>query len=375
MFRVLHPDSASGHKKSMNTSAKKNHADSGLPTVLKKLGAMTAIRDTYLVEQSLLRTLGPLLGVLQTSFYRVDEKGNVIRAIYHSRSVETTDGSHSVIDNIEELTNHPKVPEPVRNLIDSVRLLNKSCSQKVGGDHLICYPIYGNHKQVGHFVFQREHEASPVEDAIVQGVLEVFTNYFNLLDTSQRDQLTGLLNRYSLESNLDRLWNLLSARQHDNAGKSSKRAVSPESYWLCVLDIDYFKKINDSFGHIIGDEVLIMVTRLLQASLRQSDLLYRYGGEEFIAIVAANDLEAAKLVFERARKKIEKFQFPQVGHVTISGGFSSADPGILPQEVINRADSSLYAAKAAGRNRIYFYDTLVQQGVLKEVESGSIDLF
>jgi PleD family two-component response regulator len=64
-----------------------------------------------------------------------------------------------------------------------------------------------------------------------------------------------------------------------------------------------------------------------------------------------------------------------VGHVTISGGFSGADPTVLPQEVIHHADSSLYAAKNAGRNRIYHYGTLVQEGVLKEVASGSIDMF
>ena len=146
-------------------------------------------------------------------------------------------------------------------------------------------------------------------------------------------------------------------------------------YIICAIDIDHFKKINDTYGHVIGDEVLIMATRLLQASLRQSDLLYRYGGEEFIAIIAANDLESATQAFERARLKVEQFQFPQVGHITISGGFSNADTGVLPQEVINRADRSLYAAKAAGRNRVFHYDTLVKEGVLKDAPSGSIDLF
>jgi diguanylate cyclase (GGDEF)-like protein len=118
-----------------------------------------------------------------------------------------------------------------------------------------------------------------------------------------------------------------------------------------------------------------MVTRLLQASFRKSDLLYRHGGEEFIAIVAANDLEAANHIFERSRNKIESFHFPQVDQVTISGGFSCADPNVLPQEIINRADSALYAAKNAGRNRIFHYETLVKEGKIKEVHSGSIDLF
>lgn len=350
-------------------------SDSGLPSVLKKLGAMTAIRDTSLVEQSLLRTLGPLLGILATAFYRVDDNGNILRALYHSRKVVEEHGSKRIVDNIEEVTNERHTSSELRNLFDSVRLLRKSCCRKLGLELLICYPIFGENLVLGYFVFQRDREVTPVEDAIIQGVLEVFTNYFALLDSSQRDQLTGLLNRYSLEANLDRLWNLLSAKLHANSEGDNARINHPQSYWLCVLDVDHFKMINDSFGHMIGDEVLIMVTRLLQSSLRQSDLLYRYGGEEFVAIIAANDYQSAHEAFERTRLSIEQFHFPQVGHITISGGFSNADPNVLPQEVLNRADSALYAAKDAGRNRIVDYDTLIKQGVLQEVPTGTIDLF
>jgi diguanylate cyclase (GGDEF)-like protein len=349
--------------------------DAGLSGILKKLGAMTAIRDTYMVEQSLLRTLGPQLGVLQTSFYRLDDGGGIVRALFHSRKVEQRDGVQRVVENMEEVGNNQELSDSVRNLFESVRLLGKACTKKTESILHICYPIYGKRELVGYFVFQRDRELTPVEDAIVNGVLEVFTNYFDLLDTSQRDQLTGLLNRYSLEINLDRLWSLLSARLHEAADSNSKRVNMPETYWLGMLDIDHFKNINDTYGHVIGDEVLIMVTRLLQASLRQSDLLYRYGGEEFVAIIAANDLDSATQAFERARITVEQFQFPQVGNITISGGFSSADPSVLPQEVINRADSSLYASKNAGRNRVLHYDTLVKQGILKEAPSGSIDLF
>jgi diguanylate cyclase (GGDEF)-like protein len=350
-------------------------SDSGLPSILKKLGAMTAIRDTFMVEQSLLRTLGPLLGILETSFYRVDDNANILRAVHHSRKVVEERGSKRIVDNIEEVTNVQHVSTELNNLFESVRLLDKSCSRKIGFELLTCYPIYGDHQLLGYFVFQRDRETTPVEDAIIHGVLEVFTNYFALLDSSQRDQLTGLFNRYSLESNLDRLWSMLSANKQSSDQEPDLAINDPGSYWLCILDVDHFKKINDSYGHMIGDEVLIMVTRLLQSALRKSDLLYRFGGEEFVAIIAANDLESATEVFERCRTRIEEFDFPQLGHVTISGGFSSADPLVLPQEIMHRADSALYAAKDAGRNRIFHYGTLVEQGILQEIETGSIDLF
>ncbi|MBV8503042.1 MAG: GGDEF domain-containing protein [Paucibacter sp.] len=352
-------------------------SNTGLPSVLRQLGKMTAIRDTYLVEQSLLRTLGPLLGVTCTSLYRIDAQGLVVRSLHHSRAVTADEGGmQRVTENIEEVANEEGLPEELLDLLENVRLLDKPSSRQHGAEHLICYPIHGGGELCGYFVLHRELDISSAEDSIVRGVLEVFNNFYDLLDTSQRDRLTGLLNRYSLELNLDRLWNLLHARSHAPATvRESRREELSQRYWLAILDVDHFKNINDTYGHLIGDEVLIVVTRLLEASFRRSDLIYRYGGEEFIAIVAANDLEGAVRVFERARRKIESFKFPRVGQVTISGGFSGADPVVLPQEVINRADSALYESKKAGRNCISHYESLVQQGVLKEVSAGSVDLF
>ena len=352
------------------------HTESRLPSILHKLGKMTSIRDTYLVEQSLLRTLGPLLGVLESSLYRMNDRKAVVRTLHHSRIIESdNNGVQRVSERIEEVVNDATIAPKIRSLLDTVTLLGKPCNDRVGSDLLFCFPLHGGEELCGYVVFQRNHDLNATEDAIIHGVLEVFSNYYSLLDTSQRDQLTGLLNRYSLELNLDRLWTLLSTRLHKDDQPGKRRTCAPQSFWLGVIDIDFFKKVNDNYGHIIGDEVLIITTRLLESSFRQSDLLYRYGGEEFIAIIAADDLASATQAFDRARRRIEEFSFPQVGHVTISGGFSGADPTVLPQEVIHRADRALYEAKSAGRNRIFNYDVLVQQGVLKEVTTGSIDLF
>lgn len=350
--------------------------DPALPSVINKLGRMTAIRDTYLVEQSLLRTLGPLLGVLETSLYRVDDSGSIVRALHYSRRATMgSDGSSSVLEQMEETAHDQDVSLELRALLNQIDLLGKSCRSKRDTDLLIGYPMKSGKVLCGYFVFTRDRDVTSVEDSIIHGVLEVFGNYYSLLDTSQRDQLTGLLNRYSLELNLDRLWHLLTTRIGDDASVGAPRNQTPQQYWIGVLDVDHFKKINDTFGHSMGDEVLIMVTRLLERALRRSDLLYRYGGEEFIAIIAANDVVSARLAFERARQSIEQFQFPQVGSVTISGGFCGADPSVLPREIINRADSALYQAKRDGRNQFHYYDTLVEQGVLRQAPTGTIDLF
>ncbi|MBA5687906.1 GGDEF domain-containing protein [Rugamonas apoptosis] len=349
-----------------------------VPSVLKQLGEMTACRDMHLVEQSLLRTLGPVLGIKSTSLYRVDEHGVVTRALHHTRDAAMVGGErYRTCDQTGEPGSAVGLEPAVADLLSALRLLDHSCARPQPGGYLIGYPLHGADHLCGYVVFERDHEVTPTEHAVIHGVLEVFSNYYALLDASQRDRLTGLLNRHSLELNLTRMWDALAQRlKHGaEAAQVNRRRDQAQTYWLGVLDIDHFKKVNDTHGHIMGDEILLLTARLLEGALRRSDLLYRYGGEEFIVIVAANDLATATQIFERARQAVAQFKFPQVGRLSISGGFSMADPAVQPQAIINRADRALYEAKADGRDRIYFYEELIRTGRLQEVQSGTIDLF
>lgn len=346
---------------------------STLPSMLTKLGAMTSIRELQLVEQSLLRTLAPLLGVMETSLYRTNEQHQVTHKLhYHRSESRSADGAARVTERIDDMRHDASVPPRVSDLLDYMRLLKQPCQRAHGAGHLFGYPLLHGSQQCSFFVFERELDLTPLEQAVIAGVLKVYTNHYALLDTSQRDRLTGLRNRYSLELNLDRLWDELATQQRPPDQPS---AGAPQQFWLGMLDIDHFKRINDQYGHIIGDEILLLVARLLGTALRRADLLYRYGGEEFIAVIVAPDLAATTALFERLRLAIEQFTFPQVGRVSISGGFCSATPTVLPDTVLDRADRALYEAKRAGRNRILHYDALVSQGILDEVECGTIELF
>jgi len=347
---------------------------STLPSMLTKLGAMTSIRELQLVEQSLLRTLAPLLGVTETSLYRTNEHHQVTHKLHHHRSDNrSADGAARVTERIDDIRHDASVPSHVSDLLDYMRLLKQPCRRAHGLGYLFGYPLVHGSQQCGYFVFEREQDITPLEEAVICGVLKVYTNHYALLDTSQRDRLTGLRNRYSLELNLDRLWEEMATQQRPPSAEAEQ--APPQTYWLGILDIDHFKRINDQYGHIIGDEILLLVARLLASTLRRADLLYRYGGEEFIAVIMAPDLAAATSLFERLRMAIEHFKFPQVGQVSISGGFCSATPMVLPGTVVDRADRALYEAKRAGRNRIFHYDALVSQGILDEVECGTIELF
>ncbi|MBC8055012.1 MAG: GGDEF domain-containing protein, partial [Rhizobiales bacterium] len=149
------------------------------------------------------------------------------------------------------------------------------------------------------------------------------------------------------------------------------------SYWLGVIDIDHFKRVNDSFGHLIGDEVLLLLSRLMRGSLRARDQLYRFGGEEFVALVRCNGPDSASLAFERLRVNTERYLFPQVEHVTVSVGFTEIVAGDTPSGAFERADKAVYYAKAHGRNQVQYHAALVARGELETIgpKTSDVELF
>ena len=156
------------------------------------------------------------------------------------------------------------------------------------------------------------------------------------------DSLTGLHNRRAILHRLD---------EHIKQVRRYEGELS-----LIMLDIDYFKKVNDQYGHLIGDEVLENVAVLMQQNVRNTDSVGRYGGEEFIIVLSETDLSSALIVAERLRNAIEAaemrdFEGNTFG-ITVSQGVSSYKPGEDKQSLISRADDALYRAKQNGRNRV-----------------------
>ena len=161
-----------------------------------------------------------------------------------------------------------------------------------------------------------------------------------LRDAATRDFLTGIFNRrHALE---------LAESLHANASRGHFKIA------LGMIDVDHFKRVNDNFGHLIGDEALKIIATTLQKTLRTSDIVGRYGGEEFFCVVVLKRDDDAKLVFERIRATINRLEFQAAGMaipLTISVGFSTELEGSLMQ-MIARADGAVYQAKDEGRNRV-----------------------
>jgi len=156
------------------------------------------------------------------------------------------------------------------------------------------------------------------------------------------DQLTGLLNRRTLIKKMD-----------DEINRTRRYG---DEFAILMLDIDHFKKVNDTYGHLIGDEVLEKIGTLLRKKIRETDVAGRYGGEEFIIILSRTDLNRGLTVASRIRKAITNLKIKnsegQKFKVTASLGLTVYTAGDNKRLIIERADNALFLAKSAGRNRI-----------------------
>jgi len=179
--------------------------------------------------------------------------------------------------------------------------------------------------------------------ARVRSALRYKHHQDKLMEMATHDSLTGLFNHRLLIELLDRELTL------------AQRRDQPVSF--CMVDIDRFKRLNDTYGHQAGDEVLVGVSRLLAAGLRKSDPVGRYGGEEFGIVLGACGPDKAAALCERLRTTIGEHRFELGGQqvqVTISLGLAWAGvhETVAETELIRRADRALYRAKAEGRNRL-----------------------
>jgi len=152
------------------------------------------------------------------------------------------------------------------------------------------------------------------------------------------DKLTGLFNRLKLDEALN-----------DEFNRSNR---FNRTFGIIILDIDYFKRVNDTYGHQVGDQALIQFAKILKENIRKIDILGRWGGEEFMIICSEADFQGTIKLAQSLREIISKYDFPTIGNLSASFGVSIYDGDENIDKVIARADNALYKAKANGRNRV-----------------------
>ncbi len=165
------------------------------------------------------------------------------------------------------------------------------------------------------------------------------SNHLMTFTEVRTDPLTGVSNRRALDETLVSMFAMMN------------RYELPFS--VVIFDIDHFKKINDDQGHLYGDSILKSVAKLLADNVRDTDVVTRYGGEEFVIVMPQTPITGACIFTDRLRQQVEQ-NLP----LTISGGVAAAVDGDGPQTLLSRADAALYSAKAAGRNRVFYHSGL-----------------
>jgi diguanylate cyclase (GGDEF)-like protein len=211
--------------------------------------------------------------------------------------------------------------------------------------------------------------------ALIQTLLGIYCNQIALLDYGETDALTGLLNRKTFDHAFCQAARLAVAAEQPPPAGAERRAMAQQQ-WLGVVDIDHFKRVNDGHGHLIGDELLLLVAQLMRVTFRYGDALYRFGGEEFVVLLRAPDRDHALMAFDRFRKRLEAHDFPRVGRVTVSIGFTAILGSDLPSSAFERADRAVYFAKEHGRNQVRCFEELVDGGKVDSRDHvGDVELF
>ncbi|MFO1372404.1 MAG: GGDEF domain-containing protein [Candidatus Competibacteraceae bacterium] len=339
---------------------------------LESVARLTEKRNRESLETCLIQTMLELLSVEKIALYRIESDE------VHLLTRTNREGFWSVDDT----TDNFDTPIPIASDAGFVACSHRRetvLESAAPQNNRYTFPIVHQDRLVG-FLRLASTRNLGADCRLIGGFLRIYQNYLALIDENEHDTLTGLLNRKTFD---DKLIGILQASRRTiltgiqwEQGER-RQANSGRCYWLAVLDIDHFKCINDTFGHLYGDEVLLLMANLMRRSFRRADMLFRYGGEEFVVVLLTNTVEEAWIGLERFRQAVEHHNFPQVGRITVSIGFTQMRDSEIPTAIIERADQALYYAKGHGRNQIQCYETLVTTGKLINPQSqfGDAELF
>lgn len=217
----------------------------------------------------------------------------------------------------------------------------------------IIIPLIFDKKLIGGICFYTRQDVDYASfryfDIMISELLAIFKMKYQYTEKefmSVLDGLTGLYNRRQFEIGIEQEYNR--TKRH------------PSDFSLAILDIDFFKKVNDTYGHQYGDYVLKTVANLMKSAFRKTDLLYRYGGEELIMIMPETNIEGAIIPVQRLRRMVEEYDFDYnnvKAKVTCSIGLTmNYQEFSTASDMLKSADEALYKAKESGRNRVILYE-------------------
>ncbi|MFC3147934.1 GGDEF domain-containing protein [Piscinibacterium candidicorallinum] len=353
-----------------------------MPRLIDSVARITGMRDRDALNVTIAEVLVDWLRPESVAIYKIVGEGDGRRVVLRARLVDGQAHIESDVardpDSLPRLATMPYFRRCVKN-VTQVRI-----TPPAGSPVCTLFPIQNDSDVTGVLAVETRHALLPEQQRLVKGVLKIIRNLLAVLDYSEHDTLTGLMNRKTFDASFQKLLQAAPSAsapqqppQLPPTGQPERRAEYGEfARFAAVIDIDHFKSINDRFGHLYGDEVLLLLARLMRGSFRATDQLYRFGGEEFVVVLDWVNPADAAMVFDRFRAKVEAFTFPQIGRVTISMGYTQIQPFDSPNHAIERADQALYYAKQNGRNQARSYELLISSGALSSKEDASdLELF
>lgn len=355
-----------------------------MASLTEHLIKLTDHRDRDLLELTLAKALIDLVPIQRVLIARVMEQDGEKRWM-DEVSLDARGGG-KVVDPLRvEFLTLPRLEDA------SDRMRCVQTQQKIeiawageDGPRITYFPLFADSRHDEEGVLEIHSAASLTGNELetIGQLHHIYRNMYTLLAYSDRDALTGLLNRKSLDDafysavleELDSV--MVEARDAAVAVGKERRHRVPPNYWLGTIVIDNFPLLNDRYGHLIMEEVTLLVARLMNNTFRTHDRLYRFGSEQFAVLFHCPDEELALGAFERMRANVEKFNFPQVGRVTVCAGFTRILADDSPNTALERAEQAIDFAQKNGRNKVCSHPDLVRRGLFGEVPRiGGIDIF
>jgi diguanylate cyclase (GGDEF)-like protein len=302
------------------------------------------------------KTIDPDRGYLDAAEDSAAQTGDVARNRYLARTLQISSILQTTLD-VQQIiglfAREVQVTVPYASMTYTHPLHSIKLVVGEPDTHSCGYRLVVGGTTVGQLTFTRatpfaQREMQELEYllcAVVYPLLNAF-KYKQALDSATKDPLTGLSNRAVMDEAMKREIQL--ARRHGSALS------------LIIVDVDDFKAINDRFGHIVGDQVIRCVADGIAGCVRDTDVLSRYGGEEFTILLSSTDQPGACQLAERIRQRVEQLQCEadkQDIAVSVSVGVACLRPNEDEQQLFKRADLAMYAAKIDGKNRVCLAET------------------
>lgn len=333
-------------------------------SLIEDIALFTSQRDEELIAYSLIRTVSDLISSKKVGVLAIDRDGKTDYCVFYEAGEKTSKESNEKIES---------------DIEDAIKQIKQSSEDEIllkrSEGFLLVRLLTYNRRGEKYMIAYLDAKIGPKYNLALNSIFSIYNNFISLLQESQTDELTGLANRKTFEVALSKISDLTSERKFTENERRVK--ISGQLYWLALLDIDNFKKVNDTYGHVFGDEILINVGQILNQSFRKGDFLFRYGGEEFVALINAKDKAGCDLVLNRFQQKLREFSFPRVDKVTVSIGVVQFNKDVFHATTMDYADQALYYSKENGKDRITYFEDMIESGeaTQAQIESGEIDFF